>query len=790
MYHFRGLVLLAILLVLAACTSNSTPTTDLEPQASFWAPVGTFLSGSGVNGSDADGADTALDSNGFPVVAWRESNGSVYNIYVKRWDGNTWQFVGGAISAVGGMTDSFKPSLALDASGNPVVAFQEDDGSVNNIYVFRFSAGSWQAVGGALSAVAGGTGAYEPSLALDSVGNPVVAWREENAITSNVFVWRFVSGAWQAVGGALSAVTGATNALEPSLALDGTGNPIVAWHESNGNDTNIYTYRYSGTWQNVGGALSASSIDGSNALSPSLDLDSSFNPVIAWKESSGIGTPDDVYVSRLVAGTWQSVGGALSAVTGLTNVGNPSLALDSLNKPVVTWDETAGASNNIYVRRWSGTVWQGVGGKLSAVGNNTDAFEPALTLDSSGNPIVAWSENNGNVFNIYVQRYFKNVWIDAGTSLDINLAEDALAPALAISSTNQPFAVWQENAAGSAYNIYTKTWNGTTWNPLGSALDRTLSNNAVEPAIAIGNLTPYVAWGEFNGSEFHNVYVSSWDGTNWVALSGTLDNQIGSDASYPSIAFGSSGLFVAWQECASLAPWETCADHNIIVKKWDSVNSSWLSVGTILDTVSANDATQPSLAIDTNGQPVMAFQEANPVSHSTDVIVKRWDGVSTWDSLGSVDVSPVQNASVPSVAIDNTNRPVVVWREKIGPTNVLNYNVYVKRWNGSSWDRLGATLNTSSPRYSDSPSLKITSAGVPIVTFSELISPNSFNIYVKQWNGAGWSLFGGALDTSLANNALHPALALTLQNKPFVAWQECASASPCSTPSSIYVKQF
>jgi hypothetical protein len=220
MYHFRGLFLLAFVFIIASCTSTPNQPT-VEPQASFWSPVGTFLSGSGINGSDAEGADIALDSNGFPVVAWVESNGSVFNIYVKRWDGTTWQAVGGTISAVGGLTDSFKPSLALDSSGNPVVAFREDDGSVNNIYVFRFLAGVWQPVGGALSVLAGGTDAYEPSLALDSLDNPVVAWREQNQNpnTSFVYVRRYVAGSWQAIGGALSAEAGATDTIEPCVSL-------------------------------------------------------------------------------------------------------------------------------------------------------------------------------------------------------------------------------------------------------------------------------------------------------------------------------------------------------------------------------------------------------------------------------------------------------------------------------------------------------------------------------------------------------------------------------------------
>ncbi len=770
---------------LVSCTLNSEKVSELEPEASFWSPMGTFLSGSGVNGSDADGADIALDNSGFPVVAWRESNGNVYNIYVKRWDGTSWQFVGGAISAVGGMTDSFKPSLALDASGNPVVAFQEDDGSVNNIYVSRWKGSAWQLVGGAISAVAGGTGAYEPSLALDSLGNPVVAWREQNPNTSFVYVRRYVAGSWQAIGGALSAVAGTTDAIEPSLKLDGSGNPVVAWQESDGVDNNIYVYRYTGSWQVVGGALSGSSVAGSSAFSPSLDLDNTFHPVVAWRESNGTGTPDDIYVYKLVAGTWQPVGGALNAVTGLTNVGNPYLVLDGNNKPVVAWDETAGASNSIYVKRWTGSVWQAVGSRLSSVGNNTDAFEPAITLDSNNNPIAAWSENNGNVFNIYVQQYFKNVWVNAGSPIDISLAQDATSPAIAISSIDQPFLAWQESTA-TAHDIYVKSWNGTVWTLVGNPLDRTLSNDVSAPSIATGGLSPYVTWGELNGTE-HNVYTSQWNGATWTALSGGLDGQIARDADYPSIAVGAMGPVVAWQECSSTATWDTCTDHDILVKKWNSSTNTWNALGSILDGVATNDSTHPSLALNSSGNPVVAWQEKSGTSRN--VLVKAWDGVSTWTSLGTVDINLAQDASVPSLAIDASNRPVVAWREKIGSVSVLNYNIYVKRWNGTLWEQLGSAPNSSSPRNADLPSLSLNPSGIPIVAFSELVSPNAYNVNVKQLVGTRWVSMGSVLDNQIVNNALHPSLGITRQNKLFTAWQECAPSS-CTTSNDIFVKQF
>ena len=87
--------------------------------------------------------------------------------------------------------------------------------------------------------------------------------------------------------------------------------------------------------------------------------------------------------------------------------GLPSLALDSAGNPVVAWEFGVSSSNHeIYIKRWDGKAWVEVGkgsGSLGGISNNKGASsEPALALDASGNPIVAWSDNTSKKFEIYV----------------------------------------------------------------------------------------------------------------------------------------------------------------------------------------------------------------------------------------------------------------------------------------------------------------------------------------------------------------------------------------------------
>ena len=74
----------------------------------------------------------AVDASGNPAVAWIEKVGGKYNIYVKKWDGITWNQLGSSLN-ISPVQSAYAPSLALDSSGIPTVAWSEDDGTSSNV---------------------------------------------------------------------------------------------------------------------------------------------------------------------------------------------------------------------------------------------------------------------------------------------------------------------------------------------------------------------------------------------------------------------------------------------------------------------------------------------------------------------------------------------------------------------------------------------------------------------------------------------------------------------------------
>ena len=137
--------------------------------------------------------DAAVDSQDRPValVTATESNVSVFHLRVPSASGSTEltpTLTTGSSGTIG------VARLVFAANGNPVVLWtQQDSSSHNRLYVARFNGTAWDTTFGVLSGVAGNNGSIQGAdLAVDSAGEPTVAWSEQDTTTNSVavYVWK------------------------------------------------------------------------------------------------------------------------------------------------------------------------------------------------------------------------------------------------------------------------------------------------------------------------------------------------------------------------------------------------------------------------------------------------------------------------------------------------------------------------------------------------------------------------------------------------------------------------
>ncbi|NJK46098.1 MAG: hypothetical protein HC933_19175 [Pleurocapsa sp. SU_196_0] len=341
----------------------------------------------------------------------------VYQVFVKRWDGSRWVALGSALNRDSSF-NAFDVALRVDARDGVVVAWTErsntSDGKASGpgrIYVARWDGKTWLTFGASPSKKPNSAPDL-PVLALLPDGNPVLAWNElsPDFNGNSVFVDRWNSETWQAVdiGSLSSDVSSASRSMD--IAVTKKGEPMLAWSRqlfdaSQGVlDFNVFVGGWNGSsWTRTGGSVNVNPARYAGA--PSLALDALDRPVVAWTEATA---GFDVFVKRFDGKVWQAFGNSVNGATGLANA--PRLALDTNGNPVVAWLENAG-SIKVFVKRWEGRAWQPVGNFLN-VDAKSYAESLSLALDSSGAPVVAWSEEvTRTQRRVYVKRWNGKAWV-------------------------------------------------------------------------------------------------------------------------------------------------------------------------------------------------------------------------------------------------------------------------------------------------------------------------------------------------------------------------------------------
>jgi Bacterial Ig-like domain len=410
----------------------------------------------------------------------------------------------------------------------------------------------------------------------------------------------------------------------------------------------------------------------------------------------------------------------------------------------------------------------------------TNPVATTATLDTAGTKLVlkptllpaltatitvalnGLTDRAGNALVVANSSFNAPDWQSPGGVQALNSATSGV-PKIAIDSSGKPVVAWAE-----AGNINVKKWNGTSWDLLATTPGG-VGSMALDSA---GN--PIISWNQYIGiNEFkYDTFVKKWDGAAWVQLGTALDIHanvilVEGNTTTSAIAIDSTdNPIVTWSE------WDGTASYNIYTKRWNGV--SWIQLGTALDANVDQKAILPAIAVNSSGQPIVTWVEGDSVTDN--VYVKRWNG-NAWVQYGTtLDFDLTNNVFYPAIAIDSNANPIVTWCEY----NASSYNIYAKKWNGSSWTALGTSLVYDSTKISYNSSIAIDSSNNPIVAWDE--SNNGFDVHVKKWNGSNWTALGASLDNDPSKPASNPSIAIDSSNNPIVTWNE--------NSADIYVKRF
>ncbi len=199
----------------------------------------------------AAGTDTITRGTGDTNIAGTTAPNPPATLLTGFADGGPWNEMGDSASGLGvseSTSAAIEPSSVYAAAG-PYVAWADNRSGVYQIYVAQYVSGAWVELAG--SAHGGGIsnsafGARRPSITLNSSGEPIVAWTQQKSGSSvgSIDVAQFNpsgAGAWVALP------TPSGTSADQAHVVQTSAGPVVAWQDSSGATTNIYVARYSGS---------------------------------------------------------------------------------------------------------------------------------------------------------------------------------------------------------------------------------------------------------------------------------------------------------------------------------------------------------------------------------------------------------------------------------------------------------------------------------------------------------------------------------------------------------------
>jgi hypothetical protein len=416
--------------------------------ASAWAtPTWTGSAKLSITGESAESPSVAVDAGGDALAAWERTDKETGNRIVEVASKPAGTVVWGApLTISNGAVEGTLPQVAIDSAGDGFAAWLSKSGTEYSILASTRTGlgGTWakpvtlETLGMSVIEDA------QPRLSVDGRGDAIVVWEHVKGPESFVESSSRPSGA--SAWGASQVVAEEAEPLHnPEVGLDSAGNATAVWEAKGAN------LRIDAAVKPAGGAWGAGvplSESVGNANVPRLAVAGNGDAIAIWER---FGEEGGNMAEIIEASTRSGAGAAFSHASKVTKiqptrgeVAGQHVALDEQGDAVVTWSETNTTSQDLVeasVGKIATDAW-GAPAVLSGLGNNREE-EPQVTVSPAGEAVVAWERNDGANFVVEAASGLAatGVW-QAALPVSVK-GEDADEQQLAVDARGDVMAVWR-----------------------------------------------------------------------------------------------------------------------------------------------------------------------------------------------------------------------------------------------------------------------------------------------------------------------------------------------------------
>lgn len=234
-------------------------------------------------------ADFAIDSNGNALLVWLENEPTHPDrdnrVSVSRYDAVTQNWATTSIEM--GIGRAYNPKVALDSDGNAFAAWsRSSDDFFGRLYVSRYDvdSGAWDS-GRIMGAREESSGRF-PSIAVDAQGNAMVAFEAGEPYVAH---YTAKDDAW----GNARSIGDYGGTVLSDVVVDHDGNAIVVWRKEEGdaNARNIFSSRYTAVTDSWGVPKRVETGGGADAERPVIsNAGWNHSAITVWEDAGSIYT--------------------------------------------------------------------------------------------------------------------------------------------------------------------------------------------------------------------------------------------------------------------------------------------------------------------------------------------------------------------------------------------------------------------------------------------------------------------------------------------------------------------
>ncbi|UCE05436.1 MAG: T9SS type A sorting domain-containing protein [bacterium] len=613
--------------------------------------------------------DIAMDDDGNFVIVWQDDRNGSNEIYFQRYDASGFPLGENVrVSVDTELAVELHLSVVMNKSGSFIIAYA--DGIKSDVFYQRFDASGFPQ-GDNVKVNTGSEWTWRPSVAMDDSGNFVIAWATDLGGWGNIYYQRYNSSGI-ARGGNVKMNNAVQPSSPPAVAIGQGGNFIIVWEDYRNGNADIYYQRYDAAGVAKGGSVKANDDIGSAKQRwPDIAMNKTGGFIISWADRRDL--PDtshyDIYYQR-----YDAAGTALGNNIMVNNAPqqftygmmSSTVAVDDNGNHVIVWVDSRHGYRREYI------YYQSYDSSGIAQGTNRyirDGREmavvqkaPAVAGDVKGNLIFVW-EQYYIWGDIYYKRYDSTGVAQSGKVTpdeNIGIFTSQKSPAVATNKRGCFVIAWEDYRNGN-FDIYFQRYDcsGVTQGGNVKANDDPANASQNHPAVAMNKNGDFILVWEDHRNYDPDIYYQRYDSTG-IARGGNVkvkDDMANGLQEYPSVIMDERGNFViVWQH-------KRDSNFNIYYQMYNSYGEALGSNQKVNDDAGPADQIYPSIAVDENGNFIIAWEDwrnGNPD------IYFQWyqsSGVARGGNVKSNDDIGTTIQRYPAAAMSGEGNFVIAWED-------------------------------------------------------------------------------------------------------------------------------